>query len=77
MQSRQPILSAMVVCAIALLTGAATPTGVKSEGQPMVFAATQLPIEGTLPSLAGAIEWLNTQPLSMTELRGKVVLVEF
>jgi len=42
-----------------------------------MFAATQLPIEGTLPSLAGAVEWLNTQPLTMSELRGKVVLVEF
>jgi len=43
----------------------------------MTLAATQLPIEGTLPSLAGAIEWLNTQPLTMAQLRGKVVLVEF
>jgi thiol-disulfide isomerase/thioredoxin len=39
--------------------------------------ATQLPIEGTLPSLVGAIEWLNTPPLTMSALRGKVVLVEF
>jgi thiol-disulfide isomerase/thioredoxin len=33
--------------------------------------------EGTLPSLAGAIGWLNTRPLVGTQLRGKVVLVEF
>ena len=43
----------------------------------MAFTATQLPIEGTLPSLGGAIEWLNTQPLNMTQLHGKVVLIEF
>jgi len=43
----------------------------------MAFTATQLPIEGTLPSLGGAIEWLNTQPLNMTQLHGKVLLVEF
>ena len=43
----------------------------------MTSAAAHLRIEGTFPSLAGAIEWLNTQPLTMTELRGKVVLVEF
>src|SRR5690348_17825649 len=43
----------------------------------MTFAASQLPIEGTLPSLGGAIEWLNTPPLTMTQLQGKVVLVEF
>jgi thiol-disulfide isomerase/thioredoxin len=77
MQSRHPILGATAVCAIALLTGAVMPAKVESGGQPMMFTATQLPIEGTLPSLAGAIEWQNTPPLSMTELRGKVVLVEF
>jgi thiol-disulfide isomerase/thioredoxin len=49
----------------------------KSEGQPMSFAASQLPVEGRLPSLVGAIEWLNTAPLTMSQLRGKVVLVEF
>jgi thiol-disulfide isomerase/thioredoxin len=43
----------------------------------MISAATALPNEGTLPSLAGAIDWLNTQPLIGTQLRGKVVLVEF
>jgi thiol-disulfide isomerase/thioredoxin len=33
--------------------------------------------EGELPSLAGATEWLNSQPLTPAELRGKVVLVDF
>lgn len=50
---------------------------VRSDGEPMAFAASQLPIEGSLPSLAGAVEWLNTPPLTMTQLRGRVVLVEF
>jgi thiol-disulfide isomerase/thioredoxin len=36
-----------------------------------------LPVEGELPSLGGATEWLNTQPLTATDLRGKVVLVNF
>jgi thiol-disulfide isomerase/thioredoxin len=31
----------------------------------------------TLPSFAGAVEWLNTKPLTPAELRGKVILVEF
>ena len=43
----------------------------------MAFTATQLPTEGTLPSLGGAIEWLNTQPLNMTQLHGKVLVIEF
>ena len=30
-----------------------------------------------MPSLGGATEWLNTEPLSLAELRGRVVLVNF
>lgn len=33
--------------------------------------------EGDLPSLRGATGWLNSQPLTQTDLRGKVVLVNF
>jgi len=36
-----------------------------------------LPVEGTLPSLAGATGWLNSPPLDAPALRGKVVLVDF
>ena len=36
-----------------------------------------LPVEGHLPSLDGATAWLNSAPLSVTQLRGKVVLVDF
>jgi thiol-disulfide isomerase/thioredoxin len=37
----------------------------------------QLPIEGELPELDGADGWLNSEPLTPTGLRGKVVLVQF
>jgi thiol-disulfide isomerase/thioredoxin len=30
-----------------------------------------------MPALDGAVEWLNSKPLSAAELRGKVVLVDF
>ncbi|CAB3758685.1 cytochrome c biogenesis protein DipZ [Paraburkholderia solisilvae] len=36
-----------------------------------------LPVEGTLPSLDGAVQWLNSPPLTTAQLRGKVVLVDF
>jgi len=36
-----------------------------------------LPIEGKIPSLTGAVEWLNSPPLSVDGLRGKVVIVNF
>jgi cytochrome c biogenesis protein CcdA/thiol-disulfide isomerase/thioredoxin len=40
-------------------------------------ASKALPVEGSLPSLAGAVEWLNSPPLTPAELKGKVVLVDF
>jgi thiol-disulfide isomerase/thioredoxin len=40
-------------------------------------AAVQLPIEGDLPSLGGATEWLNSPPLTTAGLRGNVVLIDF
>jgi thiol-disulfide isomerase/thioredoxin len=38
---------------------------------------SNLPVEGQFPSLAPAVEWLNSPPLSPGQLRGKVVLVNF
>jgi cytochrome c biogenesis protein CcdA/thiol-disulfide isomerase/thioredoxin len=38
---------------------------------------SSLPIEGTFPSLDGAVQWLNSAPLTAEQLRGKVVLVNF
>src|ERR1700733_11502219 len=40
-------------------------------------APNALPVEGSLPSLAAAVEWLNSPPLTPAELKGKVVLVDF
>ncbi|MEB0055279.1 cytochrome c biogenesis protein DipZ [Variovorax sp. RTB1] len=41
------------------------------------FAPLSLPDEGALPSFSGAVEWLNSPPLTAEQLRGKVVLVDF
>ena len=51
-------------------------------GSMMMMAANDsampaLPVEGTLPSLAGATGWLNSPPLDAQALRRKVVLVDF
>lgn len=47
----------------------------------MMKAADQqpasLPVEGQLPSLDGAVQWLNSEPLTAAQLKGKVVLVDF
>src|ERR1051325_6767510 len=49
----------------------------KSAVRQMTPAAIHLPVEGELPSLGGATEWLNSQPLTAAGLRGKVVLIDF
>ena len=36
-----------------------------------------LPVEGGAPALSGAVEWLNSPPLTLEALKGKIVLVDF
>jgi thiol-disulfide isomerase/thioredoxin len=36
-----------------------------------------LAVEGELPSLSGAVHWLNSPPLTPEAVRGKVVVVDF
>lgn len=66
--------------------GAMMMSSVKSNEAPaMMRASTEaprsanpapLPVEGTLPPLDGAVQWLNSPPLTKEALRGKVVLVD-
>jgi thiol-disulfide isomerase/thioredoxin len=48
-----------------------------TEVQQMASEAVRLPVEGEMPSLGGATAWLNSQPLTASGLRGKVVLIDF
>ena len=50
---------------------------VTKQATPSEQANAELPIEDLMPSLAGAQEWLNSPPLSLEALKGKVVLVDF
>ena len=45
--------------------------------QAALKAGEPLPVEGDMPSLAGATQWLNSSPLTRESLRGKVVLIDF
>jgi cytochrome c biogenesis protein CcdA/thiol-disulfide isomerase/thioredoxin len=47
------------------------------EPTPAPAPARVLRTEGLFPSLAGATEWINSDPLTPESLRGKVVLVDF
>jgi len=40
-------------------------------------APAAAPVEGELPALSGAVEWLNSAPLTKQELRGRVVVIDF
>jgi thiol-disulfide isomerase/thioredoxin len=62
-----------LVLAVALAAAAA---GVAA-ARPASTADTPLPVEPLQPSLAGATGWLGSQALTLEQLRGKVVLVDF
>jgi cytochrome c biogenesis protein CcdA/thiol-disulfide isomerase/thioredoxin len=53
----------------------------KADGHAMMMSAAKpagdLPVEGEIPSFAGATLWLNSPPLTAEGLRGKVVVVDF
>src|SRR3989440_5265426 len=67
-----------LLLAAILATATAIPIETLAEDKSVVVtpAAVRLPIEGELPSLGGATEWLNSPPLTATGLRGKVVLID-
>ena len=69
-------LTAILTAALALLIGT---LWARESGQPgpLPSGGVALSVEGSLPSLGGATEWLNSPPLSAGALRGKVVLIEF
>ncbi|MDR5828687.1 cytochrome c biogenesis protein DipZ [Caballeronia sp. LP006] len=52
------------------------PRMMRASAAPSTAPTASLPVEGTLPSLDGAVQWLNTPPLTKDALRGKVVLVD-
>ena len=56
------------------MTGNPPPT-VRQE-QPQAQTA-DFPDEGPMPSLSGAVDWLNSPPLTPESLKGKVVVVDF
>lgn len=64
-----------------LETGLARKLGLGGSAQegPKVGAGGELilPVEGSLPSLQGLGPWINSQPLSMKDLKGKVVVIDF
>lgn len=61
------------------VTGKADTTAAQTNAaaQPESAPLEALPVEGEMPALAGATDWLNSPPLTREQLKGKVVLVDF
>jgi thiol-disulfide isomerase/thioredoxin len=57
----------------AAMTGPST----TMQAKPSDEANAELPVEELMPTLDGAQEWLNSPPLTLEALKGKVVLVDF
>ena len=54
----------------------AYPSSSASEVPQMAPSTIRLPIEGQIPSLAGATAWINSPALTPADLRGKVVVID-
>jgi len=68
--------------ATAIVTDVATPNPESAAESSSPLTAAQADLLATLPNRGAAPElynevWFNSEPLSLTDLRGKVVIVEF
>ena len=72
----RPLLVAGTFASLVLLSEASS-APVQREILPVNSTTAQLRIEGELPALGGAIAWINSPPLTVASLRGKVVLIDF
>jgi thiol-disulfide isomerase/thioredoxin len=61
----------------AAMTVAAAGLGIIGGKSGRCAAVSSLSVESDMPPLAGAIGWLNSQPLRTRDLRGKAVLIDF
>ena len=66
-------LARSLLLSLALLAASAPGFAARAE----TGGGPPLPVEALRPSLAGATSWLNSPPLTLEGLRGKVVLVDF
>ena len=76
--SRTPAMAMTGAPSAATNTMAATGGAMMRASETLRPATTPaLPVLGQLPPLTGAVQWLNSPPLSAQALRGKVVIVDF
>ncbi len=59
------------------LTNTASVTGTEPSASATTMGKVEFQDYGTAPEFTGISHWLNTEPLTMESLRGKVVLIDF
>ena len=74
MKTTAALFAIFVAAATAALAGGSCG---RDSQTPIDSAPTLLPFELNMPSLEGATGWINSAPLKLDELRGKVVVVDF
>src|SRR6266851_6041373 len=65
--------SVIALCLVGAALSGISGEAARGQSAPSAVAAAQ----GTAPNFAGISNWFNSAPLNMTDLRGKVVLVDF
>jgi thiol-disulfide isomerase/thioredoxin len=65
--------SVLALCLLGAATAGIGGAAIREQARAFKVAAA----EGSAPNFAGISNWFNSVPLSMTNLRGKVVLVDF
>ena len=63
--------------ALACVIGVTSSAAIQPSVNLVSLSAARLPIESQLPGFDGAIQWINSPPLDVSALRGKVVLIDF
>jgi cytochrome c biogenesis protein CcdA/thiol-disulfide isomerase/thioredoxin len=74
---RPPAKSAAAAKEAAAATDAAPATTMKAKPDAPELSGKNLAVEGGFPSLSGAVQWLNSPPLTPEGLKGKVVVIDF
>jgi len=59
---------------IYIKSGNTMPQGINLD---KIFKSSELPVKGKAPELVGIDGWINSEPITIESLRGKVVLIDF
>ncbi len=71
------LLTSLAIVSVLVLGSTLIASGTEKRTTAATLSDFTLPIEGHMPALSGANGWVNSKPLSASDLRGRVVVVNF